>query len=600
MAKKNRSVPSFVFILQLFLFVSAFFALLFRFQRGVDLTDESWYVAEPYLVSQGQLIPYVNNWSQVPGFTLPLALIFNLYTLLRGTEGIMLFSRLLYLVWVMAVTLLTAFIVHQAAGGKFPFIWSLPLLLTTAALFDVSYNSIGSEYLPLVLALVYAAWSKEGRCALISGVIAGTIGARMIIGTPQVFPACIILLILLFAFKRRRLALGILLGVAISAALVIGWCCIRGGISGFLYGMKVWLVDNYYFKLESRHSFAGDLRYLLPFLRPAYVFFLAVLGLRLLFLKKEKAFSFLLVALILLFLLYGALNPGFRNGIPKEFYRFAWFESFGLIFCRRIDRCRFFVMLTTALNAVVYLFSSFTNIYGFSGREYWLVVPVSMSCLSLLLLVPWDAAAEVNLLFPSRTSEERRALFRSFVHGCFVLLIVLVFLLQLRASFLYSYRDAPVDQLTVKVESGIWKSCYTTEERAGDVEDLEAYIRSRTDETDRVFFLDWVSFAYLMNNGEACTSMTLDPNSYTYKINEPRVLFDYYKLVKTVPNKIIYIDYGRDNCLSIEDLEWKFNAFVDSFYNLTDTYKNQSFRVLIYDLTDFTAAMEYAALNSLS
>lgn len=34
-------------------------------------------------------IPYANNWTQAPGFTLPLALMFRLYVMITGgTEGI--------------------------------------------------------------------------------------------------------------------------------------------------------------------------------------------------------------------------------------------------------------------------------------------------------------------------------------------------------------------------------------------------------------------------------------------------------------------------------------------------------------------------------
>ena len=75
-------------------------AMLVRMHFAIDFTDESWYVAEPFLVANGA-IPYVNNWSQTPGFTVPLAFFYKMFCGINGgTEGIFLFSRLLYLGWI--------------------------------------------------------------------------------------------------------------------------------------------------------------------------------------------------------------------------------------------------------------------------------------------------------------------------------------------------------------------------------------------------------------------------------------------------------------------------------------------------------------------
>ena len=72
--RREKNISLFV---ECLLFLLAVLAVFFRMQRGVDITDETWYVAEPYLVSQGQLIPYVDNWTQSPGFSIPLAFFFG-------------------------------------------------------------------------------------------------------------------------------------------------------------------------------------------------------------------------------------------------------------------------------------------------------------------------------------------------------------------------------------------------------------------------------------------------------------------------------------------------------------------------------------------
>ena len=44
--------------------------IAYRMMRGINLGDECWYVAEPYVVSQGA-VPFLNNMTQASGFTIP-------------------------------------------------------------------------------------------------------------------------------------------------------------------------------------------------------------------------------------------------------------------------------------------------------------------------------------------------------------------------------------------------------------------------------------------------------------------------------------------------------------------------------------------------
>lgn len=586
---------------QVFILVLAFIAILFRVQRGVDFTDEPWYVAEPFLVAKGEMIPYVNSWTPAPGFTLPLAALYKIYISLRGTEGIMLFSRVLYLVWSFILSLLTVLILRHSISRKFPIITALPLLITTA-LFDISYNSIGLNYLPLFLAIVYSLWNETSRRAISGGIISGVIAARMIIGTPCVMLAVFLSLLLLVLFKKTRLFLGIVLGGFLSAILVIGWCCFRGGFSAFLYGMRAWLLDDYYFKIQPRHTFEEDIRFLFRYMVPAYLFFAIVFIFRLLFSKNNKAFSFSLAVLISLFLAFAwKYYPGYSSGLPVGFIRFTWFQSFCFFFFKKKEQNKIYLLAANILFVSVYLFSSFANVYGFGiGRDYWLIVPMVLTCLSLLELAPWEFLSGFCFILPSKSREERCVFFQTLVYRCFSILMILVFILQYKSAVKYVYRDEALPELTAKVESGIWKSCYTTRERAGSIIELESYIRSCTGETDTVFFKDWASFGYLMSESKACTCTVLDPTPYLYGCDEPRNLFDYYKQVNTVPDHIIYIASNPDAVLSIEDPEWSYNAFVTLFYRQTDTYQNSIFRVIKFDLADPSGALDYAECNALS
>ena len=83
-------------------------------------------------------------------------------------------------------------------------------------------------------------------------------------------------------------------------------------------------------------------------------------------------------------------------------------------------------------------------------------------------------------------------------------------------------------------------------------------------------------------------------------------MFDYFSIVDKVPNKIIYIDFGRDEKLSIYN-DWKFNNFVNKYYaqvqnysigevterlNEQDDADKASFLVKYYEIIDYNAAYE--------
>lgn len=70
------------------LFAAAVLALFFRLPFGVDITDEAFYAAEPYLIARGA-VPLVDNWSQTPlTFLLTAPLVWLYVRLSGGTEGL--------------------------------------------------------------------------------------------------------------------------------------------------------------------------------------------------------------------------------------------------------------------------------------------------------------------------------------------------------------------------------------------------------------------------------------------------------------------------------------------------------------------------------
>lgn len=151
-------------------------------------------------------------------------------------------------------------------------------------------------------------------------------------------------------------------------------------------------------------------------------------------------------------------------------------------------------------------------------------------------------------------------------------------------DFRYVYRDDSI--LKYKVGEGVYAGIYTTEARSCDLPEMERYLNETIGENDIYAFRDNVPFAYLMmHHGQVCEVSTWDILQYTYKRNSPSILFEYYKGRDMIPDKIIYIDFGRDANLSIEDPAFKYNQFVNTYYDRRDDFElNDTFyHVITYE-----------------
>ena len=96
-----------------------------------------------------------------------------------------------------------------------------------------------------------------------------------------------------------------------------------------------------------------------------------------------------------------------------------------------------------------------------------------------------------------------------------------------------------------------------------------------------------------MCEGTACAPSSYDSCVYAYNVNQPKIMYDYFLQIEDVPDDIIYIDFGKDEILSIEESSWKFNNFVLSNYSLTKTYDGGGLRILRYELNDKINGIEW-------
>lgn len=558
-------------VVEVLVILTLYCLLLYRVRYGIDFTDESWYVAEPYVVANGA-IPFVNQWTQAPGFSIPLSIISLIYVQICGsTEGIVLFFRLFYLFWLFA----NGILVYKLLSDNEKQIPVIAILLPTAtlcySLFEVNYNSIGLVYLlSAVLILFYERSGKD--VSFIQGIISGLIIGRTIIGTPCILFSAIVLMIVLLVMKQYKRIAAFIIGGGISAVAFFVYAIVKSQSLAKLYGITYLFHDLVYFKISGYSSALNNAKYAAIFLRP-FIFFVILALIAKVFLKaKDKSDIFVDVVLILT-IIYFVIGV-FKN----EIERWMWFQSVPLfIFASSKQRRRIVVpFVVTIAYFTAYFFVSWSNIYGFGNREYWLRIPLCMSLFSLYFLY-------------SRTHAIDR------VYLCMCAGITFLTTVCVIDTYKYVYRDDDLSNLVTTVQSGIWKGCVTTEIRAENVVELEKHIRRITEDITDVLSLDWASFGYLMTNARICAPSTLDNLCYTYKTNYPEIMYDYFDLEQNVPDTIVFIDFGRDELLSIQNNEWKFNDFINRFYlNSNHLYENESFKVIQYCLQDEKSALEYA------
>jgi len=586
MKTKDKTIQILMFYtVSILIALVGLFLVFDRIRYGVEFTDETWYVAEPVFVSKGS-IPYINNWQQAPGFSFPLCFIFKVYTMIKGTEGIIYFSRIIYLFFTVIISV--ASLIALGKGAKLIALL-LPLLFVNFNnIYDVNYNTIGLYYLLLESVLLGIALENNNKYDLLFW-LSGFLIARTVVGTPATALTVIFFIILLSVNKKWKGLLLFLFG-GLSFLLIMGsWIIVQvRNFDIIMQGIKGFTSTNLYTAISRMDSVQKNATYLARFMWPALVGVGCSLVLQIMrrHIKSTVLSDVIQEIIVFLFVIVAVISYlKSRNwtNLPK----YLWFIS---LLCneklvkeeyRHISRIAISVTISYFLT---YILVGITNVYGFSNdRLYWLLIPSIMGVLSIALFKRLDLW---------------RYLFFIIAFTVFTIMVIL-------HARNFVYRDAKIAELTSKVDSGIWKGCYTTPEKANAIIQIEAYVKSITESEDDVLFLDWVSFAYLMSNGKGCSPTTLDPMTYSYGVNSPKIMFKYYSLVNKVPNKIIYIDFGRNEQLSIEDHNYNFNEFVNEYYSLHDKFEvsgtemteistqTQKYRVLSYVLKNREKAIEY-------
>ena len=545
---------------------------------GTEITDEAYYVAEALGVLNGN-IPYAYNNSFIGvGFTFPEIPFLFLYKLLvPSCEGIFLFSRLCFLTFKL-ITLFAVFLcLRRRIRSIYLVIFLTGVFTYSSQIENFSYNSIPPVLIVLAGAVMFNSVEGAERPKKLPVFISGFICGVAVFSNP-VYAAGVLLILLLVVIRSRneeRLenTLFFVLGGLTAIVLVFVPIILQTGFRKFWIGFYTMLPGVISVDPLSTTSSAEKLEMLLEILKE-YLYILPV------------SVSGWLISLIIVKIVKKNLN----SDIPQQV-----------------------LMLMLAVCICIGLKAHFAEKAGWDTVEMIGVMSAVLLLPALLLgltkkdpILLYIGLAPVFCVFITIFGSSSGSVLRRFgtaLYSLHVLLLILMkngwrpikfvailcaaacIYLQVNTLYKVPYRDAEFQELTTRVETGVYKGIFTTQQRAKDLPELENYLNERITEDDFYAFRDNVPCAYLMTHrGTVCESSSWDVMQYTYHRNAPKLLYSYYQRRDNIPDLIIYIDYGRDAALSIETDWYRYNEWVDTYYDKTeDVALNDTFsHVIVY------------------
>lgn len=526
---------------------------IIRIFYGIEITDEIFIISESVLVNSGAT-PFVDNWSQTPGFVLLArlpAIIWNIFK--TDFEGIFLFYRISFLIFKIFLLGACCFLLVKSKMQKtVSYISVLVLVPFYIYIPNFHYNNISVFMLLLLGCILIYVNGKAGVCAFTLRLVSGCLMALCIYMHPSDFLGVAMLLadiaICESSSNKKKAIFEVCLGGILTGMTVTLWMVERGGgFAKLLYGLDSVLNYNAYFKLPV-NSFWNTTTELSRFSRPFVLILLGIIILKNLWnviFKRAKCSNIMCGIFFLLVSAFYTLRC--LRGTDIE-------NACGIIL-------------------VLYLFYRFKDIKSNNSifRIYvYIFLPLLFSCISIGYLSYGSAVSRLVHMLPCILvvlQDVYKSLHGRYRSKAGLLVCAIAFSsIVIRSNYSYIYRDEAITKLTCLVETGIYKGVYTTPAKKSLYEELEKYLYTAVDSEKSVLFMEVVPMAYLMTDAKYCAPSTWDIMLYSYGFNDDVIMQRYFESIGQLPDYIVYIDTGRDACVSVEKEDYMFTKFVLSNY----------------------------------
>lgn len=561
MEKLKNFLKKHDYLLVYFFEIALLAFMIIRVRFGLDLYDETWYVSEPYLASRGA-VPYIDIWTQAPGVCFPLAIIYKIFNVLHNnTDGIILFSRYVYVTWMMILVFLSRKLVF--GNKKYAKVISM-LIITFSAhtLYYIDYNTIGTVYLFISIELLLSDEQKNSKNKQIFyPLISGILLTRGIIGTPYVIVSLMLIVGILLIKKEYKKLCYFLLGVVAFSFTFFAYCFIATNKNPYelfkVYSIYLFGGKNYISAIK-RDTFEIFKNVILDF-KQAILFFAVCLEIKYRRFKRihfdKEKFIVVFSLLVVLFGLVLALTRTPENCYRYDFntvIKYSWFIGPVLCFVLKKNKNvnKTFVKYYTLIAVCTYLVTVFNNVSGTIERAYNLFF---LSIVSLFVLVQYINSLKIK--------------YKKIISW---LLIFIFSVTMIKCNYSYVYLNDKISNNNYKVNNGIAKGCMISEQRYEIISGVSGYIKKNTMSNDKVFIESYIPYGYLSINGKALTSTSLGVMD---TINER-----YFKYKNEYPTKIIKVSYIPSNTKNEKKIvRWK-----NVKYLLVNEKNDKNFNISTY------------------
>jgi len=514
--------------------VAMVLVMYLRLYFGVDISDEGFYFAMPYLFALGGQ-PFVHEWAAHQGAAVVIAPFVKIYISLVGsTDGLILFGRHVYFL----VSLFASWSIWRLCRQPltpivaiFPAL--LPIVFHVGGIPNLSYNSQGALGWLLGLGFLYSCYLP-----FTTGGIAAFVGASLLVISSFSYPSlsAIATLVLCLSYiyppnpvghkelddvhkkHRIRIVLGTLL-IFIPLLYVT-----------FKDGFQP-LLTSYEFVSASVHQGGGPIKVWEFFKKIGLNWSYGALVLSLLFFSAAPSFSkrgrrfSIIASSILLILGFVALEQ-------------VWHE-------RYLGDSNVFVIWLGLLAPVLYFFRADRN-----DLKHLLVIwPLSfLAC----LITAWTSsvwtqgalglmpAAVLSLYFVVRTWNVPVYAIRS----------VPVFLLMIciaAPQFLRVYQDAPLIDLRTRIATGPYQGLFTSGWKSSIINKLKQDLALVSAGRSSLFIINSDKPGIYLMSALKPSGPTVWISTYVPIQLQTRMLEDYFALPFHLPDVIMVGNDGREN-----------------------------------------------------
>lgn len=460
--------------------------LLLRARYSFCWSDETFYASTTNRFLQGDGI-FLHEWfptQLVSLLLMPFQALFS--ALAGGNDGVLLFFRILYVLYSFGVSLLVYHILKHDYREFTALCCALfTLFYAHLNIATMSYYTLSVSLCLISMLLVYHALRHAPGHPKLTYMLAGISFAAAVICLPTLavayFPCAGLLFLCSFRFKELRpVFLWTLAGICLLAAVTLAFVFSRVSLNDLLENLPYVLSDEehatslvYPFKkfFLSIHEVYGNFTYA-AYALAAFCF---LFGRRL----SEKAKAVAALIDTVLFAAFFVLSIGHTGYISTALILFALPVYF---MTEKRNKNLFFLLYAAGL--------VFAMVFSYSSNGYLYIMTLGHSISAVGAICFLHDFREETASWTIKTTACILAVICLTITGTAVVQTMTLRIVNI-------YRDAPLSELTEKITQGPAKGLFTTKEHKQSYDEIYTVITEYADRDGNVFFTKLMPWGYL-------------------------------------------------------------------------------------------------------